>query len=52
MTYDRTNEHRVLVTSLNVGAGSAPTTFTATYNAGGKLTSQTLSSVRFLAWTS
>ncbi|CUU54840.1 RHS repeat-associated core domain-containing protein [Parafrankia irregularis] len=40
-TYDGANEHRGLVTSLNVGAGSAPSTFTAAYNADGKLTSQT-----------
>ncbi|WP_243407460.1 DNRLRE domain-containing protein [Frankia canadensis] len=41
-TYDgTTGEHRGLVTSLNVGAGSAPSTFTAGYNADGKITSQT-----------
>ncbi len=41
-TYDgTTGEHRGLVTSLNVGAGSAPSTFTAGYNADGKVTSET-----------
>nr|WP_230203250.1 RHS repeat domain-containing protein [Parafrankia discariae] len=29
-TYDGANEHRGLVASLNVGAGSAPSTLTAT----------------------
>ncbi|WP_255648979.1 DNRLRE domain-containing protein [Frankia sp. ArI3] len=41
-TYDGgSGEHRGLLTSLDVGAGSAPSTFTAGYNADGKLTSQT-----------
>ncbi|MCK9931920.1 hypothetical protein MXD62_33110 [Frankia sp. Mgl5] len=40
-TYDGANEHRGLLTSLNVGAGSAPSTFTAAYNADGKLVAQT-----------
>ncbi|KJE21584.1 RHS repeat-associated core domain [Frankia torreyi] len=39
--YDTATEHRGLVTSLGVGAGSAPSTFTATYNGDGTLTSQT-----------
>ncbi|WP_261558306.1 DNRLRE domain-containing protein, partial [Frankia tisae] len=41
-TYDGgSGEHRGLLTSLNVGAGSAPSTFTAGYNADGKMTTQT-----------
>ncbi|WP_239393880.1 RHS repeat domain-containing protein [Frankia sp. CiP3] len=40
-TYDSASEHRGLVTALNVGAGSAPSTFTGSYDADGKLTSQT-----------
>ncbi|WP_018640491.1 DNRLRE domain-containing protein [Parafrankia elaeagni] len=39
--YDTATEHRGLVTSLGVGAGTAPSTFTATYNGDGDLTSQT-----------
>src|SRR5262249_13845052 len=34
------NEHRGLLTSLGVGAGAAPSTFTASYNADGNMTSQ------------
>ncbi|CAO5163029.1 hypothetical protein FAIPA1_220042 [Frankia sp. AiPs1] len=40
-TFDSATEHRGLVTSLNIGAGSAPSTFTATYNGDGKLATQT-----------
>ncbi|MCL9760923.1 DNRLRE domain-containing protein [Frankia sp. AiPa1] len=41
-TYDgTTGEHRGLLTSLNVGAGSAPSTFGATYDGDGKVTAQT-----------
>ncbi|WP_308205030.1 RHS repeat-associated core domain-containing protein [Frankia tisae] len=40
-TYDSSTEHRGLVTSLDVGAGSAPSTFTATYNGDGALASET-----------
>ncbi|WP_261575976.1 RHS repeat-associated core domain-containing protein [Frankia gtarii] len=40
-TYDSSTEHRGLVTSLGVGAGSAPSTFTATYNGDGKIATQT-----------
>jgi RHS repeat-associated protein len=39
--YDGTGEHRGLRTSLGVGAGTAPSTFAATYDGDGKLTSQT-----------
>ncbi|WP_347177001.1 RHS repeat-associated core domain-containing protein [Parafrankia sp. EAN1pec] len=38
--YDTATEHRGLVTSLGIDAGSAPSTFTATYDGDGKLTSQ------------
>ncbi|WP_304438438.1 RHS repeat protein [Frankia sp. R43] len=38
--YDTATEHRGLVTSLGIGAGTAPSTFTATYNGDGALTSQ------------
>ncbi len=40
-TYDSSTEHRGLVTSLDVGAGSAPSTFTATYNGDGALATET-----------
>ncbi|WP_279354601.1 DNRLRE domain-containing protein [Frankia canadensis] len=40
-TYDGSTEHRGVVTSLNVGAGSAPSTFTATYNGDGKVATET-----------
>ncbi len=41
-TYDGVaGEHRGLVTSLNVGAGSAPSTFSATYNGDGSMTTET-----------
>lgn len=39
--YNTTTEHRGLVTSLGIGAGAAPSTFTATYNGDGAPTSQT-----------
>ncbi|CUU53959.1 RHS repeat-associated core domain-containing protein [Parafrankia irregularis] len=35
--YDTATEHRGLVTSLGVGAGSAPSTFSATYDGEGRL---------------
>ncbi|WP_277872761.1 DNRLRE domain-containing protein [Frankia sp. CcI49] len=35
--YDTATEHRGLVTSLGVGAGTAPSTFTATYDGEGRL---------------
>jgi RHS repeat-associated protein len=40
-TYDTSTEHRGLVTSLGVGAGAAPSTFTAGYDGDGRLTAQT-----------
>ncbi|WP_235498284.1 RHS repeat-associated core domain-containing protein [Frankia sp. R43] len=40
-TYDTATEHRGLVTSLGVGAGAAPSTFTATYNGDSQPTTQT-----------
>jgi RHS repeat-associated protein len=39
-TYDSATEHRGLLTSQDVGVGTAPGTFTATYNPDGALTSQ------------
>ncbi|WP_268258217.1 DNRLRE domain-containing protein [Parafrankia elaeagni] len=40
-TYDNATEHRGLVTSLDIGAGTAPSVFTATHDGDGKPTSQT-----------
>jgi len=40
-TYDNATEHRGLLTSLDTGMGTNPSTFTGTYNAGGDLTRQT-----------
>jgi RHS repeat-associated protein len=40
-TYDTATEHRGLVTGENVGAGTAPSTFTATYNPAGQVESVT-----------
>ncbi|MCK9922052.1 hypothetical protein MXD61_09175 [Frankia sp. AgPm24] len=40
-TYDGATEHRGLITSLTVGAGSAPSTFTATYNGDATLATET-----------
>jgi RHS repeat-associated protein len=40
-TYDSSTEHRGLVTALDVGIAGSPSTFTATYDAGGRMTSQT-----------
>ncbi|HTY73520.1 MAG TPA: RHS repeat-associated core domain-containing protein, partial [Actinomycetes bacterium] len=40
-TYDSSNEHRSLVTALDTGMGANPSVFSATYDAGGDLASQT-----------
>nr|MDT0664917.1 RHS repeat domain-containing protein [Micromonospora sp. DSM 115978] len=48
-SYDSATEHRGLVTSLGVGAGAAPSTFTATYDGDGALTSQTYPNGLFAA---
>ncbi|MDQ2837803.1 MAG: hypothetical protein M3Y89_10365 [Actinomycetota bacterium] len=40
-TYDSATEHRGLVTAEDVGVGTAPGTFTATYNPDGAMSSQT-----------
>jgi len=40
-TYDSATEHRGLLTAEDVGVGSAPGVFTASYNADGALASQT-----------
>ncbi|MEO7259980.1 MAG: RHS repeat-associated core domain-containing protein [Jatrophihabitantaceae bacterium] len=40
-TYDSATEHRGLVTAEDIGVGTAPGTFTASYNADGALASQT-----------
>ncbi|MEO7262337.1 MAG: RHS repeat-associated core domain-containing protein, partial [Jatrophihabitantaceae bacterium] len=40
-TYDSATEHRGLVTAEDIGAGAAPGTFTADYDAAGNLTTQT-----------
>ncbi|SOD71662.1 RHS repeat-associated protein [Jatrophihabitans sp. GAS493] len=39
--YDSSSEHRGVVTSEDIGVAGAPSTFTATYNAGGDLATQT-----------
>ncbi|MET3808736.1 RHS repeat-associated protein [Nakamurella sp. UYEF19] len=40
-TYDTADEHRNVVTTQNIGVGSAPGTFTATYDPDGNLQTQT-----------
>jgi RHS repeat-associated protein len=40
-TYDSVTEHRGLMTAEDIGAGTAPGTFTASYNADGVVTAQT-----------
>jgi RHS repeat-associated protein len=40
-TYDSATEHRGVVTAEDIGAGAAPGVFTAVYDAGGRLVTQT-----------